>query len=417
VKGSISPAENSRFSALQAAKWSLRQPRHFGSLLLNILLRNKGLLVMRFLMLNWRDPKNPLAGGAERVTQAYLAALVRRGHEVFWFANAFPGCAPSEVIDGIQILRGGGKGSSVLKTIRWYHKQPKFDLVVDQHHGIPWYAPWWCGTNCVAYIHEVLGPIWDVFYPWPWSAIGRWQERWTHWLYRNVPFWTPSECTRDILKKHGVRTVKVILNGINTVALPKLPEKPLNSPLRLITVSRLAPNKRIDHAIRVVRCLLDKNIAASLTVVGTGDVEAKLHALAKELRLENHVTFTGPLPEGLKDQQLQKAHFLLHNSVREGWGLNVIEANAMGTPAVVYPVAGLIESTLQEETGLISEKETPESMAASLAGALQKPEKYQSYRVKAWERAKALHWDKVLPPACDWLEMQARGQHDRPSRT
>ena len=33
---------------------------------------------MRFLMLNWRDPGNPLAGGAERVTLGYLAALVRR---------------------------------------------------------------------------------------------------------------------------------------------------------------------------------------------------------------------------------------------------------------------------------------------------------------------------------------------------
>ena len=49
---------------------------------------------MRFLMLNWRDPKNPLAGGAERVTEGYLAALRERGHEVFWFANAFPGAAP-----------------------------------------------------------------------------------------------------------------------------------------------------------------------------------------------------------------------------------------------------------------------------------------------------------------------------------
>ena len=42
---------------------------------------------MRFLMLNWRDPKNPLAGGAERVTLAYLKALAERGHEVYWFAN------------------------------------------------------------------------------------------------------------------------------------------------------------------------------------------------------------------------------------------------------------------------------------------------------------------------------------------
>ena len=44
---------------------------------------------VRFLMLNWRDPHNPLAGGAERVTHAYLRGLVERGHEVTWFANAF----------------------------------------------------------------------------------------------------------------------------------------------------------------------------------------------------------------------------------------------------------------------------------------------------------------------------------------
>ena len=34
---------------------------------------------MRFLMLNWRDPRNPLSGGAERVTQGYLTALESRG--------------------------------------------------------------------------------------------------------------------------------------------------------------------------------------------------------------------------------------------------------------------------------------------------------------------------------------------------
>lgn len=364
---------------------------------------------MRFLMLNWRDPKNPLSGGAERVTLAYLAALVRRGHEVFWYANAFPDCAPTETIEGIQIVRGGGIGKSVVAAVRWYRQQPRFDLVVDQHHGIPWYAPWWCRTNCVAYIHEVLGPIWDAFYRWPLSSIGRWQERWTHWFYRKVPFWTPSECTREILQRRGVQSVKVIPNGVNTVALASLPEKALAAPLRLVTVSRLAPNKRIDHAVRVVRCLTEQGIAARLTVVGTGEEEPKLQALVKELRLEKLVGFSGPLPEASKDEQLRGAHFLLHNSMREGWGLNVIEANAMGTPAVVYPVAGLIESTLHDQTGLISEKETPESMAASLAGILQTPEKYQGYRVKAWERAKMLHWDKVLPPACEWLEAQARG--------
>ena len=364
---------------------------------------------MRFLMLNWRDPKNPLSGGAERVTLAYLVALVRRGHEVYWYANSFPNCLPEEMIEGIHIVRGGGRGVSVLKACQWYRRQKPFDLVIDQHHGIPWFAPWWCRTHCVAYIHEVLGPIWSAFYPWPFSAVGRWQERWTHWLYRNVPFWTPSQCTRQSLEACGVKSVTVIPNGVNTVALATLPEKPLELPLRLVVVSRLAPNKRIDHAIRAVKCLTEQGVEARLTIVGTGEVEAPLRRLVAELQLSDRVSFAGPLSEADKDEQLQRAHFLLHTSLREGWGLNVIEANAMGTPSVVYPVAGLVESTLHDETGVVSEQETPESLAAGLVSVLNAPEKYSRYRIKAWNRAKTLHWDQVLPLASDWLEQQARG--------
>ena len=362
---------------------------------------------MRFLMLTWRDPKNPLAGGAERVTLAYLAALAERGHEVFWFAYDFPGAAREEVFQGIKIIRSGGKGSSVLKAIQWYRQQPRFDLVMDQHHGIPWYAPLWCRTNCVSYVHEVLGPIWSSFYPWPVSAMGQWQERWTHWFYRKIPFWTACQATRDCLAAHGVQSIKIIPYGVDTVALPGLDEKPLTLPLRLIAVSRLAPNKRIDHAVRVVKCLADKNIPAHLTIVGTGETEGLLRGLVKEFRLEERVSFTGPLAEKEKDEQLRQAHFLIHTSLREGWGLNVIEANAMGTTTVVYPVAGLVESTLHDETGIVADAETPEAVAEALVAILARPEKYASYRVKAWERAKTFHWSRVLPASSAWLEAQA----------
>src|SRR5208283_4326380 len=187
---------------------------------------------MRFLMLNWRDPKNPAAGGAERVSLAYLSALVQRGHEVHWFANDFENAPRQEMVEGITVVRGGGKGTSIMEAIKWYRRQKPYDLVIDQHHGIPWYAPWWCQTNCVAYIHEVLGPIWDAFYRWPWNTIGRCQERWTHRLYRHVPFWTPSESTKKDLQKNGVRNVTVISNGTDTVPLERLEEKRLTKTLR-----------------------------------------------------------------------------------------------------------------------------------------------------------------------------------------
>jgi glycosyltransferase involved in cell wall biosynthesis len=360
-------------------------------------------------MLNWRDPENPLSGGAERVSLGYLGALAKRGHEVFWFANDFPGGAPETTIEGIKVIRGGGKGSSILKARAWYRTQPKFDLVIDQIHGIPWYAPWWCRTNCVAYLHEVLGPIWDAFYRWPLSAIGKTQERWTYRLYRNVPFWTACESTRDCLRADGVKEVNIVRYGVHTVALPELPEKPLTTPLRLAVVSRLAPNKRIDHCIETLRSLLNQNTAATLTVVGTGEIEDRLETLAATLPA-GAVRFTGPLPEKEKDTLLRDAHFLLHTSQREGWGLNVIEANAMGTPAAVYPVAGLRESTLDNRTGLVSRDETPDALALRLKEILGNDNLYQTLRQKAWERSMRFHWSVILPKACDWLEARARGE-------
>jgi glycosyltransferase involved in cell wall biosynthesis len=313
------------------------------------------------------------------------------------------------MFEGIQIVRGGGKGSSVFKAKEWYRQQRRFDLVIDKHHGLPWYAPWWCGTNFVAYIHEVLGPIWNSFYPWPLSAVGQAQERWTHWFYRDVPFWTPSDSTKQVLQQHGVKNVRVFPNGTDATPLPELELKPLNAPLRLVVVCRLAPNKRVGHAIQAVNLLHQRGMRVELTIVGTGEEEKALKQMVSELSLAEHVKFTGLLDEQRKNDCLRQAHFLIHTSVREGWGLNVIEANAMGTPAIVYPVGGLVDSTLHNETGLVTQAETPESVANSIVALVQTPAQYELLRQNAWSRSKKLTWSAVLPPTCAWLEAVAAG--------
>jgi glycosyltransferase involved in cell wall biosynthesis len=363
---------------------------------------------MRFLMLNWRDPKNPMAGGAERVALAYLAELVRRGHEACWFTHTFPGAQAEETIEGVHVVRGGGKGTSVLKAIKWYRTQPPFDLVLDQHHGIPWYAPWWCRTNCLAYIHEILGPIWNTFYIWPLAFIGRCQERWTLRLYREVPFCVGSESTRQALLAIGVQQAHVLPDGSDTRPLAALEPKTISEPLKLVVVSRLAPNKRVGHAILATEALVRRGVRAQLTIIGGGAEVVKLRRLVTELGLERQVQFAGLLDDATKEEALRSAHLLVHTSLREGWGLNVIEANAVGTPAVVYPVPGLVDSTLHNETGIVVSGESPAALADGVMELLRDPAKYERLRVAAWERSKTLQWDQVLPPACDWLEEQAR---------
>jgi glycosyltransferase involved in cell wall biosynthesis len=189
--------------------------------------------------------------------------------------------------------------------------------------------------------------------------------------------------------------------------LAELEPKPVGLPLRLVAVSRLAPNKRVDHAIQAVKILLRRNMDARLTVVGTGGAEKSLRQLVNESGLKARVEFTGQLDEQKKNEQLRRAHFLIHTSVREGWGLNVIEASAMGTPAIVYPVGGLVDSTLHDETGIVTRGETPASVADAISDIIKSPEKYARLRVNAWNRSKTLQWNQVLPPACDWLESRA----------
>jgi glycosyltransferase involved in cell wall biosynthesis len=158
-----------------------------------------------------------------------------------------------------------------------------------------------------------------------------------------------------------------------------------------------------------LRSLLNQKVAATLTIIGTGEIEDRLKTLAATLPA-GAIHFTGALPEKEKDALLRDAHFLLHTSQREGWGLNVIEANAMGTPAVVYPVAGLRESTLDNRTGLLARGETPEALARRILEVMANENLYQTLRRNAWERSRRFHWSVILPKACDWLEARARGE-------
>jgi len=75
------------------------------------------------------------------------------------------------------------------------------------------------------------------------------------------------------------------------------------------------------------------------------------------------VTFFGYVDSERKRELMSRAHAILVPGIREGWGLVVTEANAMGTPAVGYDVHGLRDSIRDGETGILCETK-PEMMAA-----------------------------------------------------
>lgn len=355
-------------------------------------------------MLNWRDPENPLAGGAESVTLGYLSDLVRRGHEVFWLTHSFDGAPPYTEINGIRIHRLGNLLKSRVTAPLWVKKHAPIDLIIDQHHGIPWLSPLWAKGNSISFIHEVLGPIWYTFYPFPLASLGVLQERLTIHLYRNHRFWTSCRSTEKQLSELGVKSIVRIPYGVELVPFSDLPVKNLENQIKLVMVSRLAPNKRIDHGLKALRILLDRGLNFSLTVIGVGQSGDSLKKSAQDLKLEDYCQFTGHVSEDAKCRLLGEAHLLLHCSVREGWGLNVIEANAFGTPAVVYPVPGLIDSTIDQVTGYVTSFESPESLADKIIEVLNNPVAYSRIRLNAWTSTQDHLWKNVVKKSSPFLE-------------
>jgi glycosyltransferase involved in cell wall biosynthesis len=61
-------------------------------------------------------------------------------------------------------------------------------------------------------------------------------------------------------------------------------------------------------------------------------------------RAPTGVEFLGHVSRGEVVERLARAHVLVATSVREGWGLNVSEAAACGTPTIGYAVPGLVDS-------------------------------------------------------------------------
>lgn len=62
---------------------------------------------MKVLVLNWRDPKHPLAGGAEISLLHHVSYWKEKGYDVTWFASGFDKAKKQEMIDGIKIVRSG----------------------------------------------------------------------------------------------------------------------------------------------------------------------------------------------------------------------------------------------------------------------------------------------------------------------
>lgn len=121
----------------------------------------------------------------------------------------------------------------------------------------------------------------------------------------------------------------------------------------ILVISRIAPHKKMENAIKLAKILKDNSIGSEMKIVGNlysyfSDYYSGLKQMIKELGLTDYVTFeiNASLDQLLSIIQESRVYF--HPMVGEHFGMSVIEAIAAGLIAVVPDEGGVTEFVSQE---------------------------------------------------------------------
>lgn len=373
---------------------------------------------MRILVFSWRDPRHPLAGGAEQVMHEHMKGWVKAGHKVTLFSSSFKNLKNEEVIDDIKIIRSGYQYLGVQIMGFWYYLKNRnsYDLVVDQFHGLPFFTPLYVSCPKLAVIQETARKVWFLNpLPWPFNwvigALGYFVEPFIFLFYKNTKFMTGSQSAKnDVIKLGGVqkKNITIVPHGVivPNSQLSILNFQSKNKIKTVIYLGVLSKDKGIEDAIKCFS-LLNKMDSFQFLVVGKPETRAylnKVKKLVKGLRITTGVKFFGYVNQKKKFELLAKAHVLVNPSIHEGWGLVNIEANAMGTPVVAYNVSGSIDSVKNGASGILCQGNTPEELAKNINEILRDAKKYHQFRNGALSWSKNFSWSKSTKLSLDLLE-------------
>ena len=128
-------------------------------------------------------------------------------------------------------------------------------------------------------------------------------------------------------------------------------------------------------------------------IVGAGDYMENLKAQVSSLELDNSVEFTGFVSKERKLEILRKSHVAVLPSLKEGWGLTNIEANAVGTTVVAADSPGLRDSVSDNVSGLLYKYGDIEEMTDKLMMILQDDSLRKNLEAGALKWSAKFDWD------------------------
>jgi glycosyltransferase involved in cell wall biosynthesis len=355
---------------------------------------------LHLVAVNWRDIRNPEAGGAEIHLHEILTRMVARGHRATLIATGWPGAPREEEVDGVRVIRRGAwwNANFVLpRAMRAFLRSEPADLVVEDINKIPFFTPLYTRTPVLAVVPHLFGstvfretnPLFAL-YVMAWEAF-------IPAVYRRCRFAVISQSTRDDLVRRGIAAghIDIVLCGLDHSLFRRVPGIERDPLPTLVHFGRMRRYKAIDVVIRALVVVRRRVSGARLVIIGDGPDRARLERLARSLGLGDAVEFAGRMSGEEMVRMLNRCHVFLNASPKEGWGLTVVEANACGVPVVGSNRPGLRDSIQDGVTGFLVPYGDVDAFAGRTVELLTDPARYERMRTAGEAWARSLTWEST----------------------
>jgi glycosyltransferase involved in cell wall biosynthesis len=312
-------------------------------------------------------------GGAEKRYWEISRYLTNSGYEICYLTGQWPKMPPTEIVDGIQ-LKGIYKvgrfyingRKSIWESIKytlsliWPLAFETYDLIECEQFPIlsifvcklfsllkrkPFVVTW----------HEVWGKeLWIPYLGWA-GHIGALIERLSTHLPDRIISVSPQTTQRLTQLFHVLpERIDTIPNGFDlnwdarssksSRNLIDVDDKETNAMNRripvkcsdVIYVGRLLAHKNVDVLIRAIKILAEENPQISCLIIGDGPERRNLEALVVSLGIQANICFMGFIKNEKRIySKMKSSKVFVLPSIREGFGISVLEAHACGLPAIV----------------------------------------------------------------------------------
>jgi glycogen(starch) synthase len=347
---------------------------------------------LNVLMLSWEYPPFKVGGLASHVYDL-SKMLVKKGYNIHIVTCSFPGAPDYEVVDGVHVHRFDAYEIPAPEFLQWdlnmnILMERKAIEIIKKHDIDIIHAHDWLVASAaiglkhlfrkplIATIHslergrrnglfndgqQMIDQIENLLIQEAWHNVvcSQYMQSLCHFSFR-----FPND--KMTIIPNGVRynDFSVKLSKGDAV---KHHKKYAQIKEQIVSyIGRLVPEKGVNVLLGAVKPVLEKIPNIKFVIAGEGWHRNELQRIAKELKIEDKVLFTGYLPEEDFLAYFNVSDILVVPSTYEPFGIVALEGMATKTPIIVSDVGGLSEIVDHQWTGMKVPADNSQALADSI---------------------------------------------------